>query len=224
MENEPLIFFFVFVVAILVFFIAIKVNRSIAGKIIVQQDHLSQPDISSAQTVPDKLVADNDNWILKLEPSIQLLLALRLAAIALPCWEQYIKKNKVAYIDSLSKKKIVIPEFFLEAALQTIKDNSSVMLLYDNIKYDDIKKKLDQFTYPMTALHDGDLVLPQPIKKIFTGVYNMLKGIEQTNNPLFGHFFSIAITDLIHSIELNQLLSLKEMHLFLRSYKNKIAL
>ena len=159
-----------------------------------------------------------DNWIMKLDVNMQSRLAIKLVNIVMSEYDNLAGNNALEYNDSISGKYFEIAGFLHNAILE-IKNNASIIVLHDSIKYSHIKKCLDEFVPMVIAMNDGEWVVPYLIKKIILAVFNIIMGLEHINLQSKKDYFSKSISLSIELIESRRLLSMNRMHLLLEEYK-----
>ena len=97
-------------------------------------------------------------------------LAITLAKLTLPVWNNFADKHKLSYRDSIVGLKHPVDRNLLENSINEIetscfKTTNRLLELYNS------------FIDPIVALQDDDWVLPNPVQKTFYSVYNLLESV-----------------------------------------------
>jgi hypothetical protein len=149
-------------------------------------------------------------------------LAIKLIKTALPVWEKFCEKGKLTYRDSTVWMKHNVDKNLLQDA---IKEAENIPENFDELKTNGfggrIKNLYDDFTDPITAIHDEDWKLPESAEKIFFSVYNLLTAIifKDENDTGESNYY-ISINQAIDVIDSEKLLSEEEIKLILEEFRN----
>ena len=161
-----------------------------------------------------------DGWWKGLSNLDQLRLTLMLGEKALPVWEKYALENDTCYRDAVSKPYNKIDRQLLQVAITEMQINSHCSIPAGDSKA--INECYFNFVGPVIAMHDGAWTPPYPVKKIFLGVYYMLKSIvEQDKIPGGSNGFATAINQLVDCLNMSKLYSTEEIALLLEARKTK---
>jgi len=120
-----------------------------------------------------------------------LELATKLCHKAYPIWEEYCKTGSLSYRETAVGMLYTVEENLLADTLN----------LFDHLQIDSNSFKsqqdalLEKFIEPITAIQDGDWILPYPVEKVFYAIYNLLNGLKRPKNE-FG--------ELTHYLSVNQ--------------------
>ena len=164
---------------------------------------------------------EEDTWWKGLSDLDQLRLTLMLGEKALPVWEKYALANDTSYRDSISKPYTKIDHQLLQVAITEMQINSRGSIPAGDSKI--INECYFNFVGPVIAMHDGTWMPPYPVKKIFLGVYYMLKSIvEQDKTPARENYFATAINQLLDCLDMSKLYSREEIALLLEDHKAKV--
>ena len=143
----------------------------------------------------------------------QLQLALVLAQKAMPVWTSYATSNQLHY----NHAGLVAPVKFDSFLLPTIID---AITIESHISFPVSDKRINQyysvFIGPVIAIQDGIWTPPYPVKKIFLGVYNILKSIEEQRDYISENIYlDTAITQFLDCLDLSKFLSNRETAILL---------
>ena len=122
----------------------------------------------------------------------QIELALRFVKIALPIWEEFAKKSKLKYIDSVVGLSHKVDSELLKRTIQKIENNADIS---------ELKNIYDEFTDPIVSLQDSDWELPRKVELTFYSVHNLLSGLTQEGNTVFNEsYFYVSVNQAIDAI------------------------
>jgi len=154
------------------------------------------------------------DYINTLSKEAQLKLAIRLAKLALPIWDNYAKKNKLAYHESVVGVKHTLIKDLLQETIETIE--SSSILQNTDIPVENEDKLLllyRQFSDPVIALQDNDWQLPDEVIQTFYAVYNLIDTIIDSRQIKFsGTSFYVSINQAINALETSETLTFDEIN------------
>ena len=151
----------------------------------------------------------------------QFKLAIRLARIAMPIWENYTEKNRLFYIDSVVGLTHSIDKRLLQNTISAIE-----IYLYQNgfMRFisgkSDLIKLRREFDEPVSALQDMDWELPDLVAKTFYGIYNMIDSLIGKERTVFNEpTIYVAVNQLADALESSKLLTFDELNQILKEIK-----
>jgi hypothetical protein len=163
------------------------------------------------------------NYISSLSIEKQLKLAVRLAKLALPIWENYAGKNKLAYRDSVVGLKHTVIKDLLKETIDLI-EQYPVLDKPDNSdgSEDKILTLYRKFSDPVIALQDSDWELPDEVTQTFYSIYNLIDTIIEGRQIHFsGISFYVSINQVIDALDISETLSSDEIDKILDDIQNE---
>ena len=165
-----------------------------------------------------------DPWWTSINNSAQLYLAIELAEKTLQIWEQYALRSTLKFTENVNESSRIIQRELLGDSLVHIKCHAIQLNKRSNKEYTKLKRYYDQFIIPVTALTDGYWKLPYAVKKVFYSVYQILKGIIDSDNPITNIDFSNSINNSLEVIDITNLLTEKQIRDILEPYRDKLVI
>jgi len=158
--------------------------------------------------------------IAELDGHCQFELAIKMIEIGLPLWTNYAQGNKLEYTEHVIGTHQTIEVDILSRALEVAKKEIGNKSLIDNfIKNKSLRKILDEFLEPKTAIHDDDFILPKEVELIFHSTYNLLEAINGAKPNCEGEtIVYVSTNQSIDAIESAKLLSISEIKDVLRKF------
>lgn len=179
--------------------------------------------VAGNQYLLTKELPQEEVWWALLDSPVQLEMSLTLARKALPAWQKYCEINEPVYRNSSSGPFIKINEGILHSSIKIIEEaGQHGFPAADNIH---ISRCYNEFVAPLIAMQDGDWAITYTAKKVFMGVYNILKAItEQENITAMKSLLSLSINQSLDCLDMSKMYSREEIKSFLQSYRNQTTL
>lgn len=162
-------------------------------------------------------------YIQSLPENIQLELAVKLAKMSLPIWDEFASRNLLSYKDSIvglthSVNKKLLSETLLEIE-SCLRLNPSHSTVTDNEKLIELH---GEFEEPLVAIQDFDWKLPFEVEKTFYSVYNLLESINGNKQTFQGELtLYLSVNQAIDALESSGSLKSDEIEIILKEFKNK---
>ena len=151
----------------------------------------------------------------------QFNLAIRLARMALPIWENYADKNKLFYIDSVVGLAHSVDKRLLQNTIDAVEAhvyrNRLIRITYGKSNLTKLRREFDE---PVTALQDMDWELPDVVAKTFYGIYNMIDSLVGKERTVFNEStIYVAVNQLADALESSKMLTFDEINQILEEIK-----
>ena len=103
----------------------------------------------------------------------QYTIAIKLAKLILPIWEQYADKHELVYRDTVVGLTHSVDRKLLENSIEAIEEYTNSKALFKR------RNKLDtfyeQFADPVVSLKDNDWKVPYEVETAFFSIYNLIR-------------------------------------------------
>jgi hypothetical protein len=161
-------------------------------------------------------------YIEELPNDRQFKVAIRLANLVLPIWDNYATNYKLSYRDSVVGLKHKVDKNILKNAIVEAETYINLSKIKKNI---DGKNKLTEilghFDDPIVALQDTDWELPDEVEKTFYAVYNLIESLYGSEKTVFDDStIYVSINQAIDALITSKTLTFDEINIILEEIKN----
>lgn len=160
-----------------------------------------------------------EKFVASLSRDEQHELGLRLVSSGLPLWDKYCEVAVLKYRDAVVGRHHVLKKEILSEALIAIDK-----YLYKNsiskwvVPSYHLVEQLDQFTYPVASIRNGEWQMPEEVECVFYATYNLLRAIVAKDQPAEYSYEAICISQAIHALLVSDTLNPYQLNEILAQY------
>lgn len=156
--------------------------------------------------------------VTNLDEQTQYKIALIFTQKAVVIWNNYVNGKNMEYIDSVVGVNHTVDSSILDNTLQVIKSE----LKTPNSQTENIRKLLEEYSEPITALQDLDWELPNEVRLTFYSIKNLLTKISGQNTSNFNKpLLYVAINQAIDAIYTAKIMTIDEVKNIFDTRKQK---
>ena len=158
-------------------------------------------------------------WARDLDVSTQLQLAIELVKLLMPEWEKYLEQNLTDDNFNTSSSNLAKADQIINVAFREINNSYNQDLQEITNRYM-VRNSLNAFINLSASISDGEWVIPWTIQKMICALFNILEGIEQTNDKKRLNYFLKSICISITCIEAHHTSKTARLNSLLEPYKS----